>query len=261
MESFRLNTRSKILVSDRILKECVHQVAETFPSPITRRAKVLSPPCEGGKMVPRRPGPGKTAQRNRQERAARARPTSQYPRAALSARRRRWRARVRATQSEDELLAVRASIRSGRPFGNTSWTEGVAQRLRINLNPLPRGRPSKEKRTDPNFNDPNFNSRTFESKKSVWLPRNSWSDPRRRPRRLSGRPGPSRRRGGLPVLGPVGAEEKVTAVRREVQWEDPVLSGLGLHPCGPAVFPSPHRVESLPISRLDAREVATLRLG
>jgi putative transposase len=60
-------------------------------------------------------------------------------------RRRRWRAKVRATQSEDELRAVRASIRSGRPVGNTSWTEDVAQRLRINLNPRPRGRPSKEK--------------------------------------------------------------------------------------------------------------------
>ena len=62
-----------------------------------------------------------------------------------SERRRRWRAKVRAAQSEEELQAVRASIRSGRPLGNASWTEDVAKRLRIDLNRRPRGRPRKEK--------------------------------------------------------------------------------------------------------------------
>jgi putative transposase len=62
-----------------------------------------------------------------------------------SDRRRRWRAKVRAAQKEEELQAVRASIGSGRPFGNTAWTEEVANRLRINLTPRRRGRPPKGK--------------------------------------------------------------------------------------------------------------------
>ena len=65
-------------------------------------------------------------------------------------RRKRWRAKVRAVQDEPELDAVRRSLRSGRPFGAADWTEGMAERLGIELNPRPRGRPPKEKRTDTN---------------------------------------------------------------------------------------------------------------
>ena len=60
-------------------------------------------------------------------------------------RRRRWRARVRARQSEAELMSVRSSLRSGRPLGDSEWTEQMAQRLKIDLVPHPRGRPRKEK--------------------------------------------------------------------------------------------------------------------
>jgi putative transposase len=60
-------------------------------------------------------------------------------------RRRRWRAKVRALQSEEELRAVRASVCSGRPFGHAAWIEDIAERLRFDLHPRPRGRPPKEK--------------------------------------------------------------------------------------------------------------------
>jgi putative transposase len=60
-------------------------------------------------------------------------------------RRRRWRAKFRPAQRQEELRAVRDSLASGRAFGNTSWTENIAQRLQINLDRRPRGRPLKEK--------------------------------------------------------------------------------------------------------------------
>jgi putative transposase len=58
-------------------------------------------------------------------------------------RRRRWRARVRARPDEAELTAVRGSLRSGRPFGATDWVDRIAERLGIDPNPRPRGRPRK----------------------------------------------------------------------------------------------------------------------
>jgi putative transposase len=60
-------------------------------------------------------------------------------------RRRRWRAKVCATQSDAELTTLRSSLRSGRPFGASEWTEQMAERLKIDLKPRPRGRPPKEK--------------------------------------------------------------------------------------------------------------------
>ena len=63
-------------------------------------------------------------------------------------RRRRWRAKVRRSQSEEELKAVRDSLCSGRPFGHAEWKERVVERLGIDLHPRPRGRPPKEKGTD-----------------------------------------------------------------------------------------------------------------
>jgi putative transposase len=59
-------------------------------------------------------------------------------------RRRRWRAKVRATQRAGELTAVRDSLRSGRPLGEAGWVERIAERLRIDLQPRPRGRPRKQ---------------------------------------------------------------------------------------------------------------------
>jgi REP-associated tyrosine transposase len=62
-----------------------------------------------------------------------------------SERRRRWRVKLRATQREEELRAVRASLSSGHPFGNPAWIADVARRLQINLVRRPRGRPPKKK--------------------------------------------------------------------------------------------------------------------
>jgi putative transposase len=58
-------------------------------------------------------------------------------------RRRRWRMKVGGRQKEDELTAIRDSLRSGRPLGTPAWVEGVATRLGIELSPRPRGRPRK----------------------------------------------------------------------------------------------------------------------
>ncbi len=60
-------------------------------------------------------------------------------------RRWRWRAQMRRAQAEDELSAVRRSLRSGRPYGTEDWTNRMAAALNIELNPRPRGRPRKEK--------------------------------------------------------------------------------------------------------------------
>ena len=58
-------------------------------------------------------------------------------------RRRRWRAKVRTPEREEELTAVRESLRSGRPLGESGWVDRLAERLRIDLEPRPRGRPRK----------------------------------------------------------------------------------------------------------------------
>jgi putative transposase len=60
-------------------------------------------------------------------------------------RRKRWRSKVRARQSEAEVQSVRSSLQTGRPFGASEWTEQMAERLGIALVPRPRGRPPKKK--------------------------------------------------------------------------------------------------------------------
>jgi putative transposase len=54
-----------------------------------------------------------------------------------------WRRKVNRAQQQAEVLAVRESLRTGRPFGARTWSEGMAHRLGIELNPRPRGRPRK----------------------------------------------------------------------------------------------------------------------
>lgn len=61
-------------------------------------------------------------------------------------RRRRWRTKLSAKQSDAELKAVRDSLQSGRPFGDSDWTEQMARRWNVELVPRPRGRPRKESR-------------------------------------------------------------------------------------------------------------------
>ena len=65
--------------------------------------------------------------------------------ATESERRERRAIKVGTGQDEPELMAVRRSLTSGRPFGSAWWVEGTAERLGIDLGPRPRGRPRKEK--------------------------------------------------------------------------------------------------------------------
>jgi putative transposase len=58
-------------------------------------------------------------------------------------RRRRWRAKLRSEQDDNELTSVRASLQSGRPLGAANWVEAAAKRLKIELSPRPRGRPRR----------------------------------------------------------------------------------------------------------------------
>jgi hypothetical protein len=55
---------------------------------------------------------------------------------------------VCAVQSEAELMTARKSVRSGRPLGAPEWTDQLAERLNIEFNPRPQGRPPREKCTD-----------------------------------------------------------------------------------------------------------------
>jgi putative transposase len=69
-----------------------------------------------------------------------------------SERRARWRRKVQAAQGQDEIDRIRASLRTGKPLGRPEFVEATAQRLGINLNARPRGRPRKtEKRSDTNI--------------------------------------------------------------------------------------------------------------
>jgi putative transposase len=58
-------------------------------------------------------------------------------------RRSRWRVKVHAAQPRRELTAVRQSVQTGRPFGESSWVETMARALEIPLVARPRGRPPR----------------------------------------------------------------------------------------------------------------------
>jgi putative transposase len=55
----------------------------------------------------------------------------------------RWRRKVMAPQPESELARIRESSRTGKPLGQPEWVASNADRLGIDLNPRPRGRPRK----------------------------------------------------------------------------------------------------------------------
>ena len=54
-------------------------------------------------------------------------------------RRKRWRAKVSATQKEAELTSVRSSLRSGRPFGDSGLDEQMAEAVGHRVDPPPQG--------------------------------------------------------------------------------------------------------------------------
>jgi len=55
----------------------------------------------------------------------------------------RWRRFVVAARAGRDLEPIRASLRSGRPYGSDSWVKATADRLGVSLVPRPRGRPRK----------------------------------------------------------------------------------------------------------------------
>ncbi|MCY2951877.1 MAG: transposase [Planctomycetota bacterium] len=59
---------------------------------------------------------------------------------------RRWQRLVNRPQSQQELEAVRLSVRRGRPYGDDNWTRKTAARLDLASTLRPVGRPKKPKR-------------------------------------------------------------------------------------------------------------------
>lgn len=55
-----------------------------------------------------------------------------------------WIDRVNQPLSEKELEALRVCVNRGRPFGEKSWTEAVAERSGLSYTLRPRGRPRKQ---------------------------------------------------------------------------------------------------------------------
>ena len=56
-----------------------------------------------------------------------------------------WLRWVNRPQDDAEVKALRAHIRTGHPFGDDPWRRRTAKLLGIDLNPRPRGRPSKRR--------------------------------------------------------------------------------------------------------------------
>ena len=58
-------------------------------------------------------------------------------------RQQRWSAFVHKTPDADELAAIRRSGETGLPYGERSWGDRLAKRLKLDLAIRPRGRPRK----------------------------------------------------------------------------------------------------------------------
>ena len=63
--------------------------------------------------------------------------------ATPAARHHRWSAFVHEASDDAELAAVRRSVQTGLPFGESSWVEALGRRLGLDLEIRPRGRPRK----------------------------------------------------------------------------------------------------------------------
>ncbi|WP_372726039.1 transposase [Novipirellula sp.] len=55
-----------------------------------------------------------------------------------------WSQRVNEPLTEDELKAIRWSVRRGSPYGDETWVESIARRLDLESTLRPRGRPRKK---------------------------------------------------------------------------------------------------------------------
>src|SRR5262249_13144741 len=61
-----------------------------------------------------------------------------------TARQSHWREWLHSPLTEKELARGRRSVSTGRPYGREAWSEGMAKRLGLDLNPRRRGRPTKQ---------------------------------------------------------------------------------------------------------------------
>jgi putative transposase len=59
-------------------------------------------------------------------------------------RQRKWADKVHRPIEEVQLAAIRRSSATGLPYGDPTWVEKLAQRLKLDLTIRPRGRPPKE---------------------------------------------------------------------------------------------------------------------
>jgi putative transposase len=71
-------------------------------------------------------------------------PTWQGLAATAEARQAWWRRFLQTPLEDQELLAIRQAVSTGRPFGSTVWVEQTARRLGLDLCQRPRGRPPKQ---------------------------------------------------------------------------------------------------------------------
>ncbi len=55
-----------------------------------------------------------------------------------------WEELIRRPQTDEELSALRRSVKRGRPFGRELWTKRVAAKLGLESTLRPRGRPRKK---------------------------------------------------------------------------------------------------------------------
>lgn len=55
----------------------------------------------------------------------------------------RWKEHINRPQSEQELEAIRRSLRRGQPYGGEAWTERIAHKFGLESTLRPRGRPRK----------------------------------------------------------------------------------------------------------------------
>jgi putative transposase len=56
----------------------------------------------------------------------------------------RWVKLVNAVQTEEELEALRRSVRRGCPYGEASWSDRMVRRLGLEMTLRPQGRPRKQ---------------------------------------------------------------------------------------------------------------------
>ena len=61
-------------------------------------------------------------------------------------KRSQWTRFVNGAETEDELKALRQSVRRGTPFGTPDWQQNTATQLGLESSMRPRGRPKKIKK-------------------------------------------------------------------------------------------------------------------